>query len=187
MYKWNIPEQYANKHIGEYQFNSIDFFVFLEGVSVKIKNTPPPIIHYDMSNEVLIKYDCLPNNSLIPVINSRLKKFLELHTCGCVEFHPVLIHAQSGLLHGFYILNTIKTLPLIDLKNSEYQYIPDTKEIMGFDSVFFIKNPPHDFSIARCSEYLSYLMLSDELVAKMKKEKFKGVAYAKVMTAPNLT
>lgn len=66
------------------------------------------------------------------------------------------------------------------MQHSHYQYIPGTTALMGFEQVFFIEEPPEDFCIARCAEYSSYLMLSDSLVKKMKKEKFKGISYSKV-------
>lgn len=187
MYIWSIPEQYPNKYIGDYQNDIIDYFSFRKAIHLGQMHTNPSII-YNMDLNTIKTYDCLPNSSRIPVINNRLKIFIETHLHNDVEFHEVDIHAKNGLLQNFYILNVITKMPLIDLQHSVCEYIPNTKKaIMGFKKVFFIKNPPTDFNIARCSEYLSYLMLSDELVAKMKKEKFKGVAYTKVMTAPNLT
>ncbi|POP40411.1 hypothetical protein CHU32_27580 [Superficieibacter electus] len=180
MYMWSIPEQYPNKHIGGYQYDIVSYFLFNRSIHVEKMNIHP-VINYKADLNILNKYDCLPNNSLIPVINERLKIFLEAHSNNNVEFYKVDIHANDGLLKDFYILNVITKLPLINLRNSICEYIPNTeKAIMGFKKVSFIKNPPGDFSIARCSEYLSYLMLSDELVVKMKKEKFKGVAYSKI-------
>ncbi|RZN44180.1 DUF1629 domain-containing protein [Escherichia sp. E13S3] len=180
MYMWDIPEQYANKYIGEYQYESFDYLLFSHSTPIERVENINPVIIYAMPDEMINKYDCLPNSSLIPVVNERLKDFLETHAKGNVEFHKIDLHTNNGLKDGFYLLNTLTKLPLIDMQHSHCQYIPGTTAIMGFEQVFFIEEPPEDFCIARCAEYSSYLMLSDSLVKKMKKEKFKGISYSKV-------
>ncbi|QLM08184.1 hypothetical protein HVV52_10685 [Escherichia fergusonii] len=180
MYRWTIPEQYANKYIGEYQYESFDYLLFSHGKPIERVENINPVIIYTMPDEMINKYDCLPNSSLIPVVNERLKDFLETHAKGNVAFHKIDLQTNNGLKDGFYLLNTLTKLPLIDMQHSHYQYIPGTTALMGFEQVFFIEEPPEDFCIARCAEYSSYLMLSDSLVKKMKKEKFKGISYSKV-------
>lgn len=186
MYRWDIPERYANKNIGEYQYDTANYLSFINGVSLKQDGSVSPVIKYDVNDKFLEKYDCIPNSSGIPIVNKRLKEFLECYTSNEVEFHRVDIYAKNELIHDFYLLNIIRKIPLIDLNNSVYIYIPGTQEIMTFNRVCFVDDQLTDFNITRCSEYLPYIMLSNELVGRMKKEKFKGIEYTKVMTTSEL-
>ncbi|MIF51082.1 hypothetical protein EL09_15305 [Salmonella enterica subsp. enterica] len=186
MYRWDIPKKYANKNIGEYQYDKVNYLSFTNGESFKQNKFVRPVIKYDVNDNFLEKYDCIPNSSRIPVVNKKMKEFLEYYASNEVEFYNVDIYAGNELFHDFYLLNIITKTSLVDLTNSVYIYIPGTQEIMSFNRVCFIDDKLTNFNITRCSEYLPYIMLSNELVDRMKKEKFKGVGYTKVMTTSEL-
>ncbi|MBA8234211.1 imm11 family protein [Escherichia fergusonii] len=140
MYRWTIPEQYANKYIGEYQYESFDYLLFSHSKPIERVENINPVIIYTMPDEMINKYDCLPNSSLIPVVNERLKDFLETHAKGNVAFHKIDLQTNNGLKDGFYLLNTLTKLPLIDMQHSHYQYIPGTTALMGFEQFFLLKS-----------------------------------------------
>ncbi|MEQ2026117.1 hypothetical protein ABLB84_10070 [Xenorhabdus szentirmaii] len=75
MYKWDIPESYSNKNIGEYQYDIVDYLPFIRTTPIKL--TKLPIIKFNASLSFINKYDYLPNNNSIPIISNRLKVFFE--------------------------------------------------------------------------------------------------------------
>ena len=112
MYRWTIPEQYANKYIGEYQYESFDYLLFSHSTPIERVENINPVIIYAMPDEMINKYDCLPNSSLIPVVNERLKDFLETHASIFPE------QQRSWGLNRFFLLKSLrKIFALHDAQN----------------------------------------------------------------------
>ena len=53
----------------------ITYFFFSHSTPIERVENINPVIIYAMPDEMINKYDCLPNSSLIPVVNERLKDF----------------------------------------------------------------------------------------------------------------
>lgn len=177
IYLWETPENYPNKLVGMYD-DSISPSRFLFNSGKKILETELssiPVIDFIVSKDKLVQYDCLPNNTQIPIINERIKKILEINCIGQVQFIPTQLNCINGSLEGYYLLVATCLFIGIDKEKSKYKILSNTDEILGFDYLIYKPDCMAQFHIARDMEY-TFNLLIDELLCKLLlKEKIKGV------------
>lgn len=175
-YLWRIPDDYPQRLIGGYQDAvSPDRFLFKMGEPLP---TPleQPSIRFDATLGELSKFDCLCSNAMIPLVNFSVAEALMKICSDEVEFIKTKVTGNDGVLDDYLILNATRKVYCIDRDGSEYTSVPGTDRIMSFRKATHLENCLGEHKIARDTEYLSHLVVSDVIKELFTMEKFTGIA-----------
>jgi hypothetical protein len=188
IYLWEIPENFSNRDTGEYDRNlSPDRFLLRRGSELNADEfSPTPIVDFEVSQKRLLKFDCLPNNSSIPLVNNRvIKSILENLAPNEVQFFPAKVLCSDGELRGYFFLNVIAEIIGIDHEKSVYTNIETIDKVTGkrivLDAIsgftYLTYNPGcmGKYHLARDKEYHGNLLVSEKLKVIFDKEKITGV------------
>ena len=101
--------------------------------------SPIPVVHFEVSQKRLLKFDCLANNTLVPLVNERLKNLLEQVAPNEVKFFPAKAMCSDGELEGYYFLNITTEIVGIDKEKSIYTHMktidPVTRKDIVLDAI----------------------------------------------------
>lgn len=183
VYLWSVPTNYKNNHIGEYdRKSSPDRFLLLQGRKLKdgMFNTTPEVI-FEVSKNILLKFDCLPTNASAPLVNSRIKKLLEINALNDVEFVQAKVICKDDILDNYYFVNVTHTITGIDYNKSicNKTKVGDQEFIHGFQYLHYLQNCMQDHKLARDQEYKPHLLVNDAIKQIFDKEKIRGVWLAR--------
>ena len=142
----------------------------------KYKYSRIPIITFaDATREQVRKaYDCLPNSSLIPLVNKKTEDLLLQLAPDDVQFFDTEIRCKDGILPGYRLLNATHTIKGIDYAKSEYK-----KSSMGIITFRYMAYK-HDsdcmgsHKIAREEDYIPNLVVSEEIKEAFARERIRG-------------
>lgn len=178
VYIWSIPESYPDKFIGSYEYKkSPDYLIFSNGAPITAL-TELPIITFDCSKNKLLKYDCLVNSSLLPLINKKLCKIFDDICPNDVQYFDVNIQCKDGALEDYKLLNVTQKVEAIDHNRTEFKYLSEEKgEFFGFKYLVLHQNclEKSGVEIARNSEYTPHILVNQTLHDAFKAEKITGV------------
>lgn len=176
---WIFPEKYPNRNIGIFDDTcSPNRFLLMNGRFLPPDEFNNPTVRFIAPQNVLLKYDCLPNNTLVPLINERLKNILEDMAPNDVQFIPTNGVCPDGLLKDYYFLNFTNTIVGIDHEKSVYTKMLYGDHISGFSRAVYKPNCMGEHLLARDSEYHSHILVAKKLKDIFDKEKIKGVRLA---------
>lgn len=176
IYKWTIPEKYKNRYIGEYdRDHSPDSYWLTKGM-VLGEFIPTPHVYFETSKQNIMQFDCLPNNSLIPLVNERVKTLLEKLAAADVQFFPAKITCTDGTLDGYFFLNITHLILGIDHKKSVYTKMTTVDAISGFHYLTYKPDCMGEHDLARDQEYESHLLVSEKIKNVFDREKISGVS-----------
>ncbi len=182
VYLWEIPNNYKNRDIGEYDKEySPDRFLLRKGLYLN-EFSPAPIVHFVVPRKNILKFDCLPNNSLIPLVNDRIKNILENIALQDVQFFPAKLMCKDGELEGYSFLNITCLVKGIDHEKSICLKMNDfdgTQFINGFHYLTYIKGCMGEHLLARDEEYHGNLLVDEKIKQIFDKEHIKGVWLAR--------
>ena len=142
----------------------------------KYKYSRIPIITFaDATREQVRKaYDCLPNSSLIPLVNKKTEDLLLQLAPDDVQFFDTEIHCKDGILPGYRLLNAKHTIKGIDYAKSKYK-----KSNMGIITFRYMAYK-HDsdcmgsHKIAREADYITNLVVNEEIKEAFARERIRG-------------
>jgi hypothetical protein len=177
LYSWKSPEHCPNRLIAAYDDEiSTDRFVFLEGIRLKPEQVDKPIIFdHEMKQVDIIKYDCIPNNSSSPLVNQKIVDLLLQLAPKDVQFFNAEVRCKDGILTEYKLLNIASTIVGIDYEKSVCQMMKDYPTvILGFKYVTYKPGCMGSHKIARDAEYLSNILVSEDMKQVFEKEKVKG-------------
>lgn len=175
-YLWRIPDDYPQNLIGEYQKESSpDRFMFRKG-EVLPSNVCVAVVKINAVLSKISKYASLPNSAMVPIIDRRLADLLTKYAQRDIQLFRVRVIAKDGDSDEFSILNVTNKVTCIDHKKSEYSLVPGSQQIMSFRRLEHLDGCLLSHSLARDSEYLSHLLVSDELGNAIIAAGFKGLA-----------
>jgi hypothetical protein len=177
LYLWEIPENFLNRDVGEYNPDcSPDRFLLYSGrVLVADEFTLIPTVNFEISKNRVSKLDCLPNNTQIPLVNNRIRVILENLIPDDVQFFPAKLICSDGELEGYYFLNITHTIIGIDHEKSIYAKMKTVDAISGFHYLTYKHGCMGDHLLARDQEYRGNLLVSEEVKTIFDKEKVTGV------------
>lgn len=177
IYLWTVPESFPNRAVGEYLSNcSPDRFLLYNGRELAINEfSPIPTVDFEVPRKKLLQFDCLPNNSLIPLVNSRIKTILENLAPGDIQFFPAKCVCSDGILEGYYFLNATHTILGIDHEKSIYTKMKTVDAISGFTYLIYKHGCMKEYKLAREQEYPGNLLVSKKIKEIFDKEKITGV------------
>ncbi|WP_332819385.1 imm11 family protein [Sphingopyxis sp.] len=174
---WRIPDDYPQEQIGRYDRDrGPDRFVFLKGCRLSEPFEIRPKIQFDCKKDDLCRNDCIWPDALVPIVNDRMRDFLNSRVSDQVQFFDVDISANDGNVYGYYILNLTNVFDVIDIDSSKYNFIPGTKKVMSFSSLRVYDSGIDDIGVGRDKIYLSYLFVGSGLAKDLKIAEFRGVS-----------
>ena len=174
-YLWEMSDDFSEKYIGEYNRDcSPDRFIFKQGE--KIQNiAAKPVFNFELKKKEILKIDCLPNNTLVPLINKKIATLLQDVASEDIQLYDAEIHTPDGIVDGYMILNVVNTIVGLDKENSIIEYMSDGKSILGFEYLQYKEGAMETCHLARDSEYTSNLLISEYLAKLLISKKFKGL------------
>lgn len=177
IYSWKIPENFLNRDVGEYNTESSpDNYLLMSGRKLrKDEFQLIPTVSFVVSKNRIVKFDCLPNNTLIPLVNNKIKIILEEIAPDDVQFFPAKLICSDGELEGYYFLNITHTIIGIDHEKSIYTKMKTVDAISGFHYLTYKHGCMGDHFLARDQEYRGNLLVSEEVKTIFDKEKVTGV------------
>jgi hypothetical protein len=176
IYLWTMPEDYLDCDIGVYNRDlSPDRFLLYDGRELSAQEfSPVPIVEFEVPKNRLLKFDCLPNNSSIPLVNNRVKLILENLAPDEVQFFPAKLYCEDGELEGYYFLNITKTIVGIDHEKSICKKMKTVDAIGGFRCLTYKPVCMDGYQLARDKEYLMHLLISQKIKSIFEKERITG-------------
>jgi hypothetical protein len=174
---WSIPDSYPESLIGEYvRLSSPDRFLFRQGLRLS-EDVGLPVVRFAASLNTLLQYACLPNNAMVPLIRNDFGARLSEIAAADVQLINTKVQTQDGESDDFFILNVTSKITGIDKEQSVFSFVPGTEQIMAFKRLAYIESCLGTHMLARDAEYLSHLLVSEELVKVLRAEKVSGVEF----------
>jgi hypothetical protein len=177
IYLWECPENFLNHDVGEYDRDvSPDRFLLSDGRPLNAGEfSPVPTVDFEVPQKRLLKFDCLPNNSSIPLVNTRTKSILENLASNEVQFFPARLNCKDGELEGYYFLNVTRTIVGIDHEKSIYTKMLTVDAISRFRYLTYKPGCMGEYQLARDKEYLGNLLVSGKIKSIFEQERITGV------------
>ena len=173
---WRIPDDFPERAIGEYERSkSPDRFLFREGRVLEIDGMPT--LKFDVPSVAIPPFDCLPNNSLVPLVNSRVKRVLEQLCPSDVQLFEASVIAADRAVTGYWLVNATHSVRGLDRSRSVYTHVPGTDQIMAFQKVHYHEDCLGRHHVARDAEYRSHLLVSGELHKRFQEQVITGVVF----------
>lgn len=177
LYLWATPEDYLNKAVGQYDHNiSPEQFLLRRGSKLNASEfSLMPIVKFEVKKEKLLKYDCLPNNSFVPLVNNKVKILLETLAPNDVQFFEAKIICADGELRGYYFVNITAVVKGINYEASVYSKMKTVDAILGFKHAVYKEECLGAHHLARDDEYHSHLLVSETIKQAFDQEHVTGV------------
>lgn len=174
---WRIPDSYPESLIGEYvRSGSPDRFLFRQGLRLS-EDVGLPVLRFAAPLKTLLQYACLPNNAMVPLIRNDFGVRLSEIAAADIQLIKTKVQAQDGDSDDFFILNVTSKVTGIDKEQSAFSFVPGTDQIMAFKRLAYSESCLGTHMLARDAEYLSHLLVSEELVEVLRAEKVSGVEF----------
>lgn len=178
-YLWKIPENYKNREVGKYDKNNSPDDYWLTKGQLLTEFSPTPIVHFKITKKHALKFDCLLNNSLVPLINEKLKNILDEISPNDIQLFPAKVMCTDGELDGYYFLNITHLIKGIDHEKSIYTKMKIADAISRFHYLTYTKGCMGEYKLARDYEYRENLLVSEKIKLVFDKEKITGVYLVK--------
>lgn len=177
IYSWKIPEKFLNRDLGEYGRDcSPDRFLLFSGRKLTSNEFDlMPTVYFEVSKKRVLKFDCLPNNAQIPLVNNRIKTILENLAPDDVQFFPAKLVCCDGELKGYYYINITHMIVGIDHEKSIYTKMKMADVISGFHYLTYKEGCMGVHQLARDQEYEGNLLVSEKIKSVFDKEHITGV------------
>ncbi|WP_374967019.1 imm11 family protein [Lysinibacillus sp. RS5] len=134
----------------------------------------------DKLDKYVNKYDLLPSVGA-PLVSLKMKCFLEEIANNACEFFPAIIVDEKGEMNtDFFALNILAVSDCFDEQKSEYDMTAnDPKKIGRITSIYFNYQKLGQEHIYRMSIRPSMIVVSEAFVEEYRKNKLKGLLFAK--------
>jgi hypothetical protein len=176
-YLWRIPDSYPESLIGEYvRTIGPDRFMFRQGQKVP-DDVGVPVVKFAAPLAKLLPYSCLANNAMIPLVNAELVTLLSSQAAAYIQLIKAKVEAEDGESDNFSILNLTSKIVGIDKSKSSFNMVPGTQKIMSVKRLSYVEGCLGSHMLARDADYLSHLLVSDELVEILNAGKLLGVEF----------
>ena len=176
-YLWRIPNEYPESLIGEYDKKcSPDRFLFVQGKRI---GQPASIPSFTFAGEpeALMKYDILPNNTMVPLVSERVARILRGLCPDDIELITANIIAFGEKILGFNLVNILPQIASVDYEGSSFKCIPGTKQIMKFSQLKLKPNVLGAHHLARAVEFNSFILASEKLRLTFNSEHVMGLGF----------
>lgn len=181
MYELRIASDYPNSYWFEYQHPDISGSAFSQCKSIETNEGYFFKLKSKVSDKALLAYDFYYSDGPI-FISPRLASLISCHDVfrTDVQLIDATVSVNETQHQGYKIINILREVSCIDMEASESQpilsYLPNGPR--KFSKIVFKENVIEDFSMARCSEYKSCIIISNEFKEFLSKDNVKGIDFA---------
>jgi hypothetical protein len=126
----------------------------------------------------LVNYDVLPNARHVPLVSPRVAHILAEICPNDIQLVPAHIRTRDVPIDDYFLLHVAAKISGIDHSRSTYSMIPGTQSIMSFERLRYAPGAMGSHHLARESEYLPFLWVSDNIVQKFTRENIKACEFA---------
>lgn len=160
---------------------SVDYSIFLEGVSLKGISSPL-LFHVKKESDIkkLLKLHFIRSTGP-DLVSQSLREVFEAVAPLDVEFLDVSIKFGDQEIKGFSCMNSIWKLPCIDMEASEYElanFDPNNPEYTFQYTVLRNQTEP-PVQVARCAEQPRKLIVGDAIKDACKSKKLTGLDFCR--------
>ncbi|WP_454675453.1 hypothetical protein [Achromobacter pestifer] len=174
-YLWRVPDDYPQALIGEYvSAEGLDRFSLRRGERLPDQHAIP-VVRFSVPGNQLHGLSCLPNSAMLPLVGRGFADFLIENAPDDIQLIKSRIQTKDGDVDGFNFVNIISSVIAIDKNESIFTLVPGSDKVMGFKKLRYYENCLGGHMLARDSEYMAHLLVSNELAEKMKQRSFSGV------------
>lgn len=124
-----------------------------------------------------MKYDVLPNDTMIPLVSERVARILTSLCPDDIELIAANVVAFGEKLLGFSLVNVLPQIASVDYEGSNFVYIPGTKQIMKFSRLKLKPDVLRAHHLARAVEYNSFILASEKLRRAFESEQVTGLEF----------
>ncbi|WP_434133439.1 imm11 family protein [Enterobacter cloacae] len=181
MYELRIASDYPNSYWFEYQHPDISGSAFSQCKSIETYEGHFFTLKSKVSEKVLLAYDLYFSDGPV-FISPRLTSLISCHDVfrTDVQLIDATVSLNETQLQGYKIINILREVSCIDMEASESQpilsYLPNGPR--KFSKIVYKEKIIEDFSMARCSEYKSCIIISNEFKEFLSKNDVKGIDFA---------
>lgn len=127
-------------------------------------------------SELLKKYDSIPNSCGLPLVSKNIVDILLQLAPDDVQFFDAEIHCKDGILMGYKLLNLTSKIKGIDHEQSVYTIMEGLPNVIyDFKKAIYKTGCMGHHKLARDEEYLSHILVTEEIKQAFEKEKINGV------------
>jgi hypothetical protein len=174
-YIWQIHDNYPESMIGEYDRKTGPDRSLLKNAKDLSHVGLPWCFAFRGHVSRLRQFDDLANNAMVPLISPRLSEIVMTIAEKDAQLLPVEIHARDGEIRDYRLLNALVSLSAVNRLDSEFSLIPGTDAIMSFRRLALIDDCLDGHHLARCAEYGSYLLVSEQLANAILEARVTGM------------
>lgn len=172
IYLWRTPDEYPEELIGEYDREiSPDRFELAAGEPVS--ECGSITVRFECPLRDLLAYDVLPNSSMLPIVNERVRAILEDLAADASEFVDATVVASDGDSKAYSVVVVTKKEDLLNRDKSVFSLVPGTEAIMGFTTLRY--DGPMVHALARNTSYLPHILVAEQLREALLRANVKGV------------
>ena len=186
IYLWEEPSSFSDRRLGVYdEKKSPDRFLLFRGRKLsKDEFGKPATVEFEVSRNIMSKYDCLPNTSSIPLVNESIRNILNEIAPNEVQFLDAKLICTDGELDGYQFVNPVHMFKGIDHGRSKLDISENKRTgpfIIGFYYLEYLSGCMEPYHIARDEEYHMNLLISEKIKQAFDKvkPKLKGIRLVK--------
>ena len=181
MFILRIPDDFPIAMIGEYlKDSSPDRFIYRRATSVA-DNGGVPRFSFSATIKALMRFDVLPNNTMIPLVSKRVARILDEICSTDYELIPAEVNACNGKLEDYCLLNILARVSMIDRAKSSLVMVPGTNKIIKVEKLECLMDGMQNHHLARDYDYMSYIWFSKTLKDAFESSNIKACQFI----APN--
>lgn len=179
MLELKIASDYPNSYWFEYKHPDISGGAFAQCKPIDNHEGFVFLLKSKVSQESLFSYDFYFSDGPF-FISPRLASLLsnDSNVMADVQLIDADVYVNKTNYHEYKIMNIIREVACIDMVKSESQpilsYLPDGPK--KFSKIIFKDDTPENFSIARCKEYKSCIIVSDKFKDFILNNSIKGIS-----------
>ncbi|MDV0597308.1 MULTISPECIES: imm11 family protein [unclassified Enterobacter] len=180
MHKLRIASDYPDHYWFEYQHPDVSGSAFSQCKSIETNEGYFFTLKSKVSEKALLAYDFYYSDGPI-FISPRLASLISCHDVfrTDVQLIDATVSVNEIQHQGYKIINILREVSCIDMEASESQpilsYLPNGPR--KFSKVVFQENVVENFSVARCSEYKSCIIVSNEFKKFLSNYDVKGIEF----------
>lgn len=187
-----LSEEKNNFDILKYDHdNSVDYSLFLEGMSLKGGERPLVYTINKKSGIQKLKNLHTVNSTGPKLVSNDLRRVLEEIAPSEVEFFEASITYNDQKIEGFSVINVLSKVDCVDLEKSEYKLMnfdPGNPDYMFYYTVLR-DDFPNEMNVALCNEQARQIIVGEKIKNACIEADLKGLVFYRTldMTYENRT
>ena len=174
VYLLESTEDYPQDCIAEYDKEiSPNRFIFTDGAFID-KLESPIIFKLDKPKDIILDIDYICNQASVPLVSPQMAYILETNFKNDIQLLNTIINAKDAIIESYKLVNIVHRVKAINHELSDYEFVPNTKEIMYFNKLVYHEDCLNGYDMARDEEYDVNLIISQNTKNILEKSKLFG-------------